>query len=134
MFDLAEQAHDRAEYGRKSTGMRDIGAEIRKRYDHAVWEKQPKNNNGGLDKDAPLVDEGLVKEKMAIPAGSVGGWVTCDLLVAKTSVNAHEKDAGRSPMNLKGDFIAPWEEREERHVSNIRALKEAKTKISGCPT
>lgn len=133
LFDLAEQARDRAEYGRKSTGMRDIGAEIRKKYDNAVWEKQPKNNNGELDKNAPLVDEGLVKERMAIPAGGVGGWPTCDLVVAKESVDAQETDAGRAPMNLKRDFIAPWEKKKKSHALNIEALKEAKTKISGCP-
>lgn len=127
LFDLAEQARDRAEYGRKSTGMRDIGAEIRKKYDNTVWEKQPKNKNGEINKNAPLVDEGLVKEKMAIPDGGVDGWITCDLHAAEEKVNANGKS-----MKLNKDFIVPWTMKDGKHKSNIEALKNAKAKISGC--
>lgn len=132
LFDLAEQARGRVQYGRQANAARDIGAEIREKYDHAVWEKQPKNKNGKLDKNAPLVDEGLVKERMAIPDGGVDGWITCDLKVAKDSVDAEEKKAGRAPMDLNGDFINPWAMRERGHRLNIQALKDAKPKISGC--
>ena len=132
LFDLAEQARSRVEYGRKANGARDIGADIRRKYDHAVWEKQPRNKNGELDKNAPLIDEGLVKEKIAIPNGGVDGWITCDLKAAKDSVDAEETKAGRAPIRLKGDFIGPWEDRSLTHKLNIEALQAAKTKISGC--
>lgn len=93
---------------------------------------QPKNKNGEIEKDAPLVDEGLVKEKMAIPEGGVAGWPTCDLEVAKNSANAAEAEAGRGPMDLKKDFLRPWKEREATHMLNIQAAKDAKTKITSC--
>ncbi|KAJ9261581.1 hypothetical protein DTO195F2_4111 [Paecilomyces variotii] len=132
LFDLAEKARSRVEFGRKANGARDVGAEIRKQYDREVWDKQPKNKNGEIEKDAPLVDEGLVKERMAIPDGGVGGWPTCDLEAAQNSVNAAEAAAGRGPMKLKKDFLQPWHDRERTHVLNIQAAKDAKAKIAGC--
>lgn len=132
LFDQAEKARSRVEFGRKASGARDVGAEIRKRYDREVWDKQPKNKNGEIDKEAPLVDEGLVKEKLAIPEGGVEGWPTCDLEVAKNSVNAAEAAAGRGPMKLNKDFIGPWRDRETAHVLNIDAAKDAKLKINSC--
>ncbi|KAJ9297802.1 hypothetical protein DTO271G3_4023 [Paecilomyces variotii] len=132
LFDLAEKARSRVELGRRANGARDVGAEIRKQYDREVWDKQPKNKNGEVEKDAPLVDEGLVKERIAIPDGGVEGWPTCDLEAAQNSVNAAETAAGRSPMNLKKDFLRPWQDREVTHVLNIQAAKDAKAKITGC--
>ena len=108
-----------------------FGAEIRKKHDNEVWEKQPKNKNGEVEKEAPLVEEGLVKERMGIRTGGVDGWITCDLQAAKESVDAEEAKAGRNPMKLNKDFINPWSVREEGHRLNIQALKDAKTKISG---
>lgn len=107
LFDQAEKARSRVEYGRKASGARDIGTAIRKQYDREVWDKQSKNANGEVKNDAPLVDEGLVREKLAIPEGGVAGWPTCDLGVAKNSVNAAEAAAGRGPMHLKRDFLDP---------------------------
>lgn len=132
LFDRAEHARGRVEYGRKANAARDIGTEIRKKYDNAVWEKQPKNDNGEVEKNAPLVNEGLVKERMAVPDGGVGGWITCDLQVAKESVDTEEKKAGRNPMKLRKDFVDPWKTKEVKHMSNIEALQDAKTKLSGC--
>jgi len=66
------------------------------------------------------------------PEGGVAGWPTCDLEVAKDSVNAAEAEAGRGPIDLKKDFLRPWQEREATHVLNIQAAKYAKTKITSC--
>ncbi|KAJ6073193.1 hypothetical protein N7467_011278 [Penicillium canescens] len=130
LFDLAEQARSRVQYGRQANAVRDIGTEIRKKYDNEVWEKQPKTKNGEVEKDAPLVEEGLVKERMGIPDGGVDGWITCDLQDAKAAVNAEETKAGREPMKLK-DFIDDWSTSEGGHKLNIDAVKDAKLKISG---
>ncbi|KAJ5607975.1 hypothetical protein N7537_004594 [Penicillium hordei] len=73
LFDLAEQARGRVQYGRQANAARDTGTEIRNKYDHEVWEKQPKNKKGEVEKDAPLVEGGLVKERMGIPDGGVEG-------------------------------------------------------------
>lgn len=54
-------------------------------------------------KDDPMVDEGLVKERMVIPKGSEGtinGWITYDLTAAKESVDAQETNAGRDPVKV----------------------------------
>lgn len=78
-----------------------------------------------------MVDEGLVKERMAIPDGGVEGWITCDPQVAKESVDAGETKAGRDPMKLTKDFVNLWAMRKESHRLNIQALKDAKTRIPG---
>lgn len=132
LFDLAEKARSRVEFGRKAMAARDIGAEVRKKYDREVWDKQPKNKNGEITKNAPLVEEGLVKETLVVPEGGVGGWRTCDLEVAQNSVNAAEAAAGRGPVNLKKDFVRPWRDREVTHMENIKAASEAKAKITSC--
>ncbi|GKZ45866.1 hypothetical protein AbraIFM66951_008734 [Aspergillus brasiliensis] len=132
LFDLAEKARSRVEFGRKAMAARDIGNEVRKQYDREVWDRQPKNKNGEVKKNAPLVEEGLVKESLAVPEGGVGGWRTCDLEVAQNSVNAAEAAAGRGPVNLKKDFVRPWREREATHLENIRAASKAKAKITSC--
>ncbi|GLB09425.1 hypothetical protein AtubIFM57258_005345 [Aspergillus tubingensis] len=132
LFDLAEKVRSRVEFGRKAMAARDIGAEVRKQYDREVWDKQPKNKNGEITKDAPLVEEGLVKESLAVPEGGVGGWRTCDLEVAQNSINAAEAAAGRGPVNLKKDFVRLWRDREATHMLNIKAASEAKAKITSC--
>ncbi|OJJ85482.1 uncharacterized protein ASPGLDRAFT_65480 [Aspergillus glaucus CBS 516.65] len=124
------EARSRVQYGRQANAVRDIGTEIRKKYDNEVWEKQPKTKKGEVEKDVPLVKEGLVKERMGIPNGGVDGWITCDLQDAKTAVNAEETKAGREPMKLK-DFIDDWSTNEGGHRLNINAAKDAKLKISG---
>lgn len=132
LFDLANKTRDRALFGRKATALRDIGGEIRKKYDNAVWQKQPKNKNGELQKDAPMVTEGLVEEKMAIPNGGVQGWVTCDLNAAEKSVNKNLEEEGKAPANVKQDFTESWLSAEEGHRRNIDALKYAEQRISPC--
>lgn len=132
LFDLAEKTRSRALFGRKATAARDIGNEIRKTYDSAVWDKQPKNKNNKLAKEPPMVEEGLVKEKMAIPDGGVQGWVTCSLGAAKELVNEKLEKEGKAPMKLNDEFIGPWMDKEVSHQSNIRALESAGEMISEC--
>lgn len=79
-----------------------------------------------------MVEEGLVKEKMAIPDGGVQGWVTCSLGAAKELVNEKLEKEGKAPMKLNDEFIGPWMDKEISHQSNIRALESAGEMISEC--
>ncbi|PWY61968.1 hypothetical protein BO83DRAFT_326996, partial [Aspergillus eucalypticola CBS 122712] len=131
LFDQAEKARSRVEFGRKANACREIGADIRMQYDRAVWDRQPKDANGDIVKKALLVEEGLVKETMAMPDGAVAGWITCDLPAARNSVNAAEKAAGRNPMKLK-NFASSWQRKEKAHMLKNQAATEAKANITGC--
>ncbi|BCS20905.1 uncharacterized protein APUU_21337S [Aspergillus puulaauensis] len=128
LFDQAEKARSRVEFGRKATMFRDIGAEIRKKYDREVWDKQPKNKNGEINKYAPKVDEGLVRERIIIPPGATEGWISCQPEAAQNSINA----AGKGPVDLKEEFVQPWKHKDDAHQMNIQAAKNAKAKITEC--
>ena len=126
-FDRAGTAADRVTEGRRLTQLRDIGNEIRKQYDPEVWDKQPKDTKRKVLKTAPMVDEGLVKERIKIPNGATAGWISCNVWAAKYLI----EEAGKGPVDVEKDFITPYNDREPSHRNNIWAAKGAVTKSSG---
>lgn len=127
LFDRAEKARSRVESGRELTGLRDVGIKIRKKYDREVWDKQPKDGNGEVQKNAPLVDEGLVREREIIPPGATEGWISCDPRAAQSSLNAAGKE-----VDVVREFVEPWKDNWDAHRINIQAAKNAKAKITEC--
>lgn len=127
LFDQAEKARSRVQAGRIASGLRDVGAEIRRKYDREVWDKQPKNRNGKIKRKAPLVDEGLVREQKVIPPGATEGWISCNPDAAQDSLNA----AGKV-VNVRKEFINPWKNNEDAHRLNIQAVQDAKQMITKC--
>lgn len=127
LFDQAEKARGRVEMGRQLSGYRDVGALIRKKYDREVWDKQPKYENGEIEKEAPLVDEGLVRERKVIPPGATDGWISCDPMAAQRSLNAAGKE-----VDVTREFIRPWANNIDAHRLNILAVQAAKKMITEC--
>ncbi|OJI99606.1 hypothetical protein ASPVEDRAFT_69965 [Aspergillus versicolor CBS 583.65] len=127
LFDQAERARSRVQTGRIASGLRDVGVEIRRKYDREVWDKQPKNRNGKIKKNAPLVDEGLVREQKVIPPGATEGWISCNPDAAQDSLNAAGKE-----VNVRKEFIDPWKNNQDGHRLNIQAVQDAKQMITEC--
>lgn len=85
-----------------------------------------------MERYPPIVEEGIVRESLAIPNGGVEGWITCNLNEAKIAIDDREEKAGRGRVKLKKDFVQPWFAKEVNHSNNIDALTQAGDMISQC--